>query len=239
MFDMDGTLTPARKPMEESFAKRFLPWLQKNKAFIVTGSDIAKVVEQLPSDIINAFSGIYCAMGNDLWRKGSFIYHHDFIPEPELLADLERCRAITAYPNTLFPNYIEKRTGMVNFSILGRDCPYEERERYNRWDKTAGERLRIQKELSLRYPHYDFVLGGTISIDIIKKGCGKGQVAAHLRKTHPDEGITFFGDKTFPGGNDYELAAALHQLPGTKVIQVNTPDDVFAYLELSRQQQAA
>lgn len=43
MFDMDGTLTPARKPMEEDFAKCFLPWLQKNKAFIVTGSDIAKV----------------------------------------------------------------------------------------------------------------------------------------------------------------------------------------------------
>lgn len=55
MFDMDGTLTPARKPMEEDFAKCFLPWLQKNKAFIVTGSDIAKVLEQLPSDVVNAF----------------------------------------------------------------------------------------------------------------------------------------------------------------------------------------
>ena len=85
MFDMDGTLTPARKPMEEDFAKCFLPWLQKNKAFIVTGSDIAKVLEQLPSDVVNAFSGIYCAMGNDLWRKGDFVYHHDFVPAPELL----------------------------------------------------------------------------------------------------------------------------------------------------------
>ena len=118
MLDMDGTLTPARKPMEEDFAKCFLPWLQKNKAFIVTGSDIAKVLEQLPSDVVNAFSGIYCAMGNDLWRKGDFVYHHDFVPEPELLADLENYRLTSAYPYSLFPNYIEKRTGMVNFLSL-------------------------------------------------------------------------------------------------------------------------
>ena len=239
MFDMDGTLTPARKPMEEDFAKCFLPWLQKNKAFIVTGSDIAKVLEQLPSDVVNAFSGIYCAMGNDLWRKGDFVYHHDFVPEPELLADLENYRLTSAYPYSLFPNYLEKRTGMVNFSILGRDCPYAERERYGSWDKTAGERLRIQKELSRRYPQYDFVLGGSISIDITKKGCGKGQVASHLRGEYPEEEITFFGDKTLPGGNDYELAAALRLLPATKVVQVNSPDDVLTYLELYRQQQAA
>ena len=102
MFDMDGTLTPARKPMEEDFAKCFLPWLQKNKAFIVTGSDIAKVLEQLPSDVVNAFSGIYCAMGNDLWRKGDFVYHHDFVPEPELLADLENQRLSLFFVSQLY-----------------------------------------------------------------------------------------------------------------------------------------
>ena len=72
MFDMDGTLTPARKPMEEDFAKCFLPWLQKNKAFIVTGSDIAKVLEQLPSDVVNGSFGTgtdgcrQCFFGNIL-----------------------------------------------------------------------------------------------------------------------------------------------------------------------------
>ena len=30
VFDMDGTLTPARKPMTDEFAKAFLPWLKAN-----------------------------------------------------------------------------------------------------------------------------------------------------------------------------------------------------------------
>lgn len=61
---MDGTLTPPRLPMTEDFAETFVPWLAHHKAFIATGSDFAKVKEQLPDSVINAFSGIYCAMGN-------------------------------------------------------------------------------------------------------------------------------------------------------------------------------
>ena len=232
VFDMDGTLTPARKPMEDSFAAQFLPWLEANKAFIATGSDIAKVKEQMPAEVMAAFSGIYCAMGNDLWEKGAFAYRHDFEPEAEFLSDLEQYRKQTKYPHTLYPNYIEKRTGMLNFSVLGRNCPYEERERYYAWDKISGERLKIRQELSSRYPQYDFSLGGTISIDITLKGCGKGQVAGHLRQRFPSEQIIFFGDKTFPGGNDYELASALAKIENTQVVQVANPQDVLDFLKI-------
>ena len=177
VFDMDGTLTPARKPMEADFAARFSLWLDEHKAFIATGSDISKVKEQVSEPILDKFAGVYCAMGNDLWHKGAFLYHKDFTPEPELLADLEMLRQNSQYPYTFYPNYIEKRTGMLNFSILGRDCPYEERERYNQWDSQNQERQKVSQYLSARYPQYDFVLGGSISIDIVKKGCGKGQIA--------------------------------------------------------------
>ena len=77
----------------------------------------------------------------------------------------------------------------------------------------------------------DIAVGGSISMDITPKGCGKGQIARHLRQTYPDEEIVFFGDKTFKGGNDYELAQALTALPATKTVQVDNPDFVLAYLE--------
>ena len=185
VFDMDGTLTPPRKPMADDFATRFSSWLDKNT---------------------------------------------DFTPEPELLADLEMLRQNSQYPYTFYPNYIEKRTGMLNFSILGRDCPYEERERYNQWDSQNQERLKVSQYLSSRYPQYDFVLGGSISIDIVKKGCGKGQIAEHLRQSYPQETIMFFGDKIFKGGNDYELAQALRQLSNTVVVQVDGPEHVWSIL---------
>ncbi len=230
VFDMDGTLTPPRKPMADDFATRFSSWLDKNTAFIATGSDISKVKEQVSEAILDKFAGVYCAMGNDLWHQGAFLYHKDFTPEPELLADLEMLRQNSQYPYTLYPNYIEKRTGMLNFSILGRDCPYEERERYNQWDSQNQERLKVSQYLSSRYPQYDFVLGGSISIDIVKKGCGKGQIAEHLRQSYPQETIMFFGDKTFKGGNDYELAQALRQLANTVVVQVDGPEHVWSIL---------
>ena len=233
VFDMDGTLTPARKPMTDDFAKAFLPWLNSNKAFIATGSDFAKVEEQMPKDVISAFTGIYCAMGNALWQKGDFTYLRDIEPEQEMLEDLENLRQSTKYPYTLFPNYIEKRTGALNFCVLGRDCPYEERERYTAWDKENGERKSVQAFLSKKYPDYDFSLGGNISIDIVKKGCGKGQIAKELRTLYANEEIIFLGDRTFEGGNDYELACALREYSNTKVVQVANPDEVLLYLKLS------
>ncbi len=233
VFDMDGTLTLPRKVMSEAFAEAFIPWLKNNQAFIATGSDLKKVFEQLPESVMNAFTGIYCAMGNDLWSKGEFLYHRDFVPESEMLADLENFRKETKYPNQLFPNYIEKRTGALNFSVLGRDCPYTERERYNAWDKENKERKLIAEKLSKKYPKYDFSLGGSISIDIVLKGHGKEQIAKDLREKYPEEHIIFFGDKTMPGGNDYELASALLKLANTEVVQVDSPNEVLEHLNLS------
>ena len=230
IFDMDGTLTPARLPMTEVFKKEFLPWLKANTAFIATGSDYAKIGEQLPQDVIDEFTGIYASMGNTFFQKSKLVYKKEIEYDINLLNDLELFRQNTKYPYKLFSNYIEKRTGMINFSVIGRDCTYEEREKYTAWDKENGERLQIQSILSEKYPEYDFECGGNISLDIIPKGCGKGQIAHHLRKEYPNEKIIFMGDRTFPGGNDYALAHELEIMNNTEIIQVENPDEVLQNL---------
>lgn len=231
VFDMDGTLTPARLPMTAEFAVRFHEWQKTHKSFVATGSDLSKVEEQLPPSVLNAFTGVYCSMGNMLWTNGNVVYQKEFAEDKALFERLEYYRSHTEYPCPLFPNYIEKRVGMVNFSVLGRDCPYTERQRYCTWDKTAHERLKIQSDLQNLFPQYEIAVGGSISMDITLKGCGKGQIAHHLRTTYPDETIIFFGDKTFKGGNDYELAFELEQMSDTQVVQVDAPDNVLVFLE--------
>lgn len=47
IFDMDGTLTPARQPMTPDFSRRFLPWLKSHLAYLAAGSNYEKVTEQL------------------------------------------------------------------------------------------------------------------------------------------------------------------------------------------------
>ena len=228
---MDGTLTPARKPMTPQFAEEFMPWLKSHIAFIATGSDYKKVCEQLPKKIIDEFDGIYCSMGNTLYKGNELLYRKDIEYNNKLLADLEEFRKTTKYPNQLFNNYIEKRIGMINFSVIGRDCPYEEREKYTAWDKVNKERLHIQNILKEKYPAYDFECGGNISLDIIPKGCGKGQIAYHLREKYPNDKIIFLGDRTYEGGNDYALAAELLKMENTEVVQVENPDEVLNYLK--------
>ncbi|MBP5352428.1 MAG: HAD-IIB family hydrolase [Alphaproteobacteria bacterium] len=232
VFDMDGTLTPARLPMEKAFAAKFHQWQQTHKSFIATGSDYLKVEEQLPDFIINSFTGLFTSMGNVLTAQGQQIYQNNFKPDLELLARLEAYRQNTAYTGGLYPNYIEERIGMINFSVLGRDCPYAEREKYAAWDKTAHERETIAAALRKEFPQYEISVGGSISIDITPQGCGKGQIAAKLRQHYPDDKIIFFGDKTFAGGNDFELAEALRRLDNTEIVQVSGPDEVAAYLQL-------
>lgn len=49
---------------------------------------------------------------------------------------------------------------------------------------------------------------------------------------YPNHKIIFLGDRTEKGGNDYTLAEALRAMDNTEVVQVNSPDDVLAYLEI-------
>lgn len=165
-------------------------------------------------------------------RQGSLIRKNEFIEPQDLIADLENFRKKTQYPGPLFKNYIERRVGMINFSVLGRDCPYAERERYKAWDDIEKERLQVQAFLLKKYPQLEVTVGGSISIDITPQGHGKGQIATQLRKEYPDEEIVFFGDRTFPGGNDYELASELMKMDHTRVVQVNGPQSVLEFLSL-------
>ena len=52
MFDVDGTLTPARRRMTSEFLKFFLEFCRKNKAYLVSGSDYNKLLEQVPAEVL-------------------------------------------------------------------------------------------------------------------------------------------------------------------------------------------
>ena len=52
LFDVDGTLTPSRKPMVLDFKTYFKFWVRTqqssgNKVYLVTGSDKDKTIEQV------------------------------------------------------------------------------------------------------------------------------------------------------------------------------------------------
>ena len=66
IFDVDGTLTPSRLPMTKEFQKFFKQWIKKNKFYLVTGSDLPKLQEQMCMYDIEA-EGIFTCCGNQFW----------------------------------------------------------------------------------------------------------------------------------------------------------------------------
>tara|TARA_B100001250_G_C19772902_1_gene778076 strand:- start:14 stop:844 length:831 start_codon:yes stop_codon:yes gene_type:complete len=222
IFDVDGTLTPSRQKMTEKFARFFDEWTSKNTYYLVTGSDLAKTQEQVPTAYIERANGIFTCCGNQLWREGNtkqwpidlkLIYENKFNPPNNLLTYLGEQLRMTDYP-VKAGNHIEDRGTLLNFSVVGRDCTLVQRKDYHEYDKVMDERKGIAKYIRENWSDIDAVIGGQISIDIYPKGNDKSQILEHIEKENPKGEIIFIGDGIENGGNDYPLAHLMDNIEG-------------------------
>ena len=214
IFDVDGTLTPSRQPMTKEFQKFFKEWVKKNKFYLVTGSDLPKLQEQMCYFDIEA-EGIFTCCGNEFWKpnpsipitSAEQIYHNKFKPPQNLLTYLGEQLRMTDYP-VKAGNHIEDRGTLLNFSIVGRDCSLQQRKDYYEYDKLTDERKTIAKYIRESWNDLDAVIGGQISIDIYPKGNDKSQVLNVIEQERlvPPSEYIFIGDGIENGGNDYPLA---------------------------------
>ena len=231
VFDVDGTLTHPREEIDPVFSSVFTKWSAGKQLYIATGSDFDKTKQQLPQDVLNLFKGIFCCMGNELRSpSGTILERSDFVIPDDLNDDLADILNKSEYTPKV-GKHIEFRTGMVNFTTLGRNATLSERNAYNEWDRIHKEREKIADFINTNYPKLDASVGGSISIDIIEKGKDKGQIVPWLL----DKGVsklTFVGDRCFEGGNDWGVVREL-----TKTLinfgwhNVNGPDDVLNLLK--------
>ena len=104
------------------------------------------------------------------------------------------------HPSTL------RLAGMLNVSPIGRNCSREERNDFEKFDlankirQTMVEKMKVEfADLKLTYS-----IGGQISFDVFPQGWDKTFCLRYLPEADFDE-IHFFGDKTFKGGNDFEI----------------------------------
>lgn len=208
-FDIDGTLTPSRLRIDPEFEEFFYNWMQDKKVIFITGSDAPKTIEQIGMRIWNSADACMQSCANQIFEKGEETYKIDWEPSRELVSFLEELLDETDY-DVKTSNHIEHRTGLLNFSIVGRDCTQEQREVYHKWDSISKERLEFAEKIMDEFPGIEASVGGQISIDIHPSGANKGQALEWiLGKYGEDVEINFFGDKMERGGNDYDLAVLL------------------------------
>ena len=199
-FDVDGTLTPSRQKMDEEFRQFFINFAIKNHVFLVTGSDYPKTEEQVGAEVCNIVDGIFNCCGNVLTIKGKEIYRNDFeLTEAEEQALINELY-LSGY-HTRTGNHIEKRIGLVNFSIPGRNADWAIRQSYIKWDTDKNERYHIAERLNKYLTRFECVVGGETGIDIFLKDRDKSQIIEYTGRP-----LIFFGDRCEPKGNDHTLA---------------------------------
>jgi phosphomannomutase len=216
IFDVDATLTPPRSKMDYDFEEFFYNWILDNDTYLCSGSDIDKLKEQLTPRILNNVKGVFTCMANAYYERGKEIYRKDFEPPIGLEEDLKYFLFSSLYEKRT-GNHIEKRVGIWNYSIVGRNANSEEREHFKNWDEKYGSRKTISSYLNSRYRDtIESSIGGDISIDIYNLGCDKRQVVKYLSGLDFSN-VVFVGDRICPGGNDYELAKAVEAHGGKSV----------------------
>ena len=230
IFDVDGTLTPFRSAMTEQFLEFFDEWSKKNTFYLVSGSDLEKMSEQVPPHILERAAGLFCCGGNDYYKDGKQVYYNEFAPPEDLVKFLEEQLEHSPY-GTRAGNHIEDRGSMLNFSIVGRDCTDKEREDYFQYDLVSKEREIIAGLINEQWIDIEAVIGGQISIDIAHKGNDKSQVLKHIQSEQPNQEYCFIGDRTMSGGNDYPLANLMSNTDNCSVYQAGEPSAHDGYLQ--------
>ena len=237
IFDVDGTLTPSRQKMTREFKDFFGKWVTTNKFYLVTGSDLPKLQEQMDGMDIEA-EGIFTCCGNQFWKpdphivniSAELIYDNKFELPEHLEMFLKVVLKNSEYPFR-YGNHIEDRGSMVNFSIVGRDCTLKQRQEYFKYDNEYKERQKIADIIKKTAKGVDASIGGQISIDIYPEGKDKSQVIDVIKKRENADKYIFIGDRTMEGGNDYPLAHKMWKMDDCDSYQTDNIKNTIKLLD--------
>jgi len=229
LFDVDGTLTIPRGEITPEMMDFMKKLSSKITVGIVGGSDLVKQEEQLGSGIVNIFPWNFSQNGLVSYKDGKLVEIQTistFLGEDNIkrivnwtmkyLSDID----IPVKRGT----FIEFRSGMFNISPIGRNCSREERNDYEKFDLKHNIRANMVQAMKDEFADLGltYSIGGQISFDVFPKGWDKTYCLKFIHDKDYDE-IHFFGDKTFVGGNDYEIFTSER----TKGHTVTSPDDTM------------
>ncbi|XP_057342319.1 phosphomannomutase 1 isoform X1 [Manis pentadactyla] len=142
LFDVDGTLTPARQKIDPEVAAFLQKLRSRVQIGVVGGSDYSKIAEQLGEgdEVTEKFDYVFAENGTVQYKHGRLLSKQTIQNHlgEELLQDLInfclRYMALLRLPKKR-GTFIEFRNGMLNISPIGRSCTLEERIEFSELDK--------------------------------------------------------------------------------------------------------
>ena len=225
VFDLDGTLTPSKAPMDAEMASLVRQLLTIKKVAIIGGGKYrlfqTLFLEQLkaPKPLLkNLFLFPTTATSFYLYRSGwKSIYALRLSKEEKQGIKQAFRQALQKvgyqHPQKVYGEVIEDRGTQITFSALGQDVVAVLGKKRGvalkqRWlAEYRDTKMKIAKILSKTLPDLEVRAAGFTSIDVTKKGIDKAyglqQIKKHLRVEIKN--MLFIGDAISPGGNDYAV----------------------------------
>ncbi|CCH60738.1 hypothetical protein TBLA_0D02340 [Henningerozyma blattae CBS 6284] len=232
LFDVDGTLTPARLTVSDEVRETLIKLRKKVCIGFVGGSDLSKQLEQLGPNVLDEFDYCFSENGLTAYRLGQQLASQSFI---NWIGE-EKYNKLAVFILKYLSNielpvrrgtFLEFRNGMINVSPIGRNASTQERNDFEKYDKVHQIRAKFVEALKKEFPDINltYSIGGQISFDVFPTGWDKTYCLQHVEKDGFKE-IHFFGDKTAKGGNDWEI----YEDKRTIGHAVTSPDDTVKIL---------
>ena len=242
LFDLDGTLTEARKEIDLSM---FLEPLEKlikvAEIGVLTGSGLNYIQEQFgtlfPFHRLMQQTHILPCNGTQHYKPVMNLVHDSNMAEKlgekrfntlmRLVIDLQ-AECAKEFDIPLTGHFVDFRGSMINWCPIGRLASHSQRSAFKKMDKASGIREKFLTKLKKEISAHDIgdittVLGGNTSFDMYPSTWDKTYALQHFE----DYNIYFVGDRCTENGNDYEICKAL----GEKCYQVKNPEDTVKLIK--------
>ncbi len=236
-FDLDGTLTPSKSPLQPEMATILGRLLLHHKVAVISGAAFPQFQtqflihlncppESLKNLIILPTNGSnVCVYENSTWdckQDKPF----SVAEKQQIKGALEQAFAAAGFavPEKTYGPAIEDRATQITFSALGQEAPLEIKKS---WDPDHAKRQKIVDALKPLLPEFSARIGGATSIDITRVGIDKAyglkKVLASLKIT--PEKMLYIGDELFPDGNDAPATTI-----GADWLPVTGPEETATFL---------
>lgn len=239
VFDLDGTLTPTKAPMDSQMAALIARLLAIKKVAVIGGGKYGIFKTQLLQQLhvpklllknlflfpatatsfyihTSGWKNVYALQLSKAEKNKIKKAFHDVFEDIGY-----------THPQKVYGKVIEDRGTQITFSALGQDVVAMLGKKRGvplkvKWLKENRDvKMKMAKCLAKLLPELEVHAAGFTSIDITRKGIDKAygleQIKNHLHVDIKD--MLFVGDAIFPGGNDYQIVKT-----GVDYIPVTGPD---------------
>lgn len=224
-FDMDGTLTESRTPMDRDMNLLMESFLESFDVCVVSGARFEQMTAQMP-EVIEELATLgqngndaRSSMGDQLWLN-----HLTDIQNDAVMNIIAKIHA-KLHPER--DDTTENRGSQISLSMLGHNAPAHLKAAY---DPAGIKRRAIIEELQ---PHFDrladvavqYAIGGTTCIDFYVRTKGENVLAFAEKMEYRKDDCVYLGDALFKGGNDSSLLTT-----GIECVKVKNVDETKRWM---------